>query len=160
MAQIDLRNAVIRLFDGSATPNYIDVHIGEGDFSWSEKRQVDFVKSRGQLDTAREGEEVPTEISLVAIWDFITSSSGAPITVEDALKRRNGAAAWVSASPDSLAPYCVNFAIIYSPPCPQVQKETITFPQCHYIEIAHSIKDATLAIKLSANCTEPTVTRG
>lgn len=160
MAQIDLRNVTIRLFDGSGVPNYIDVKIGEGDLSWSEKRQLDAVKSRGNLDTFRENEQVPLELSVVAIWEFIASASGEPITVEDALKRRNGASAWVSASPDALAPYCVNLAVIHTPPCSGVLKETVTFPQCHYIEIASSVKDGTLAIKLTCNCTEPTVTRG
>jgi len=158
MAQIDLRNATIRIADGGS--NHIDVHIGEGDLAYSEKRQVDFVKARGALDTARENEEVPMEVSLLAVWEHITSAAGETITIEDALKRRNGASAWVSASADPLAPYCVNLILIDTPACSGVLKETLVFPQLHYIELAHSLKDGTIAIKGTCNATEPTVTRG
>lgn len=158
MAQIDLRNATVRIADGGS--NYIDVKIGEGDLSYSEKRQVDFVKSRGGLDTARENEEVPMEVSLVAVWEHITAAAGEPITIEDALKRRNGASAWASASPDPLAPYCVNIILIDTPACVSASKETLVFPQFHRIELAHSLKDGTIAIKGTCNATEPQVTRG
>jgi len=158
VAQIDLRNATIRLADGGS--NYIDVKIGEGDLSWSEKRQVDFVKSRGAMDTVRENEEVPLELSLLAIWEFITGAGGDPPTIEDVLKHRNGAASWLSASSDPLAPFCVNMFVTYTPVCPDISKETLTFAQLHWIDLAHSLKDGTIALKANCNVTEATASRG
>jgi hypothetical protein len=157
MAQIDLRRATVRIADGGSS--HIDVKVGEGDLTYSEKRQIDFVKSRGGLDTVRENEEVPVDVSIVFVWEFITSDSGEPITVEDALKRRNGAASWASASPDALAPYCVNITVTYTPPCPGVKSETIALPQFHYVELAHSLKDGTVALKGSCNVTQAQVSR-
>jgi hypothetical protein len=158
MAQIDLRNTTLRIAEGSGS--YIDVKIGEGELTYSEKRQIDFVKSRGELDTVRENEEVPLEVSLIFIWEHIFAASGEPITVEDALKKRGGAAGWSSTSTDTLAPYCVNILLYYTPPCPGVALETILFQQFHWIELAHSLKDATVALKGNCNVTQAIVARG
>ena len=158
MAQIDLRNATIRIADGGV--NYIDVKVGEGELNYSEKRQIDFVKSRGELDTVRENEEVPLEVSLVFIWEHIFAATGEPITVEDALKKRGEAAGWASSSSDTNAPYCVNILIYYTPPCPDVLLETILLQQFHWIELAHSLKDATVALKGNCNVTQAIVARG
>jgi hypothetical protein len=158
MAQIDLRNATLRIAERGGS--YIDVKIGEGALTWSEKRQIDFVKSRGELDVVRENEEVPLELSMVFIWEHITSAGGEAITVEDALKKRNGASGWTSISTDTKSPYCVNILLYYTPPCPGVPLETILFQQFHWIELAHSLKDATVALKGNCNVTQALVSRG
>jgi hypothetical protein len=157
MATIDLRNTTLRIAERSGS--YIDVKIGEGELTWSEKRQIDFVKSRGELDTVRENEEVPLELSLVFIWEHIMAGSGEPVTVEDALKKRNGASGWTSTSTDTKAPYCVNILLYNVPPCTGVQTETILFQQFHWIELAHSLKDATVALKGNCNTTQALVSR-
>jgi hypothetical protein len=158
MAQIDLRNAEIKIKDGST--NSITVSIGEGTLKYSEKRQLDFVKSRGLLDTVRENEEVPLDLSFSFIWEFITAASGEAITVEDALKKKGGAAAWVSASPDPRAPYCVDIEVTYTPPCVAIDKETLLFDEVHWIELAHSLEDGTVAFQGSCNRTQANITRG
>jgi hypothetical protein len=148
MAQIDLRNATIRLADGGS--NHIDVKIGEGTLNYVEKRQIEFVKSRGTLDTVRENEEVPIEVDMSFIWEFILGAGG-DITVEDALKHRGNAGGWASASSDTNAPFCLNLIIIYVPPCSGVETETLILSQFHYTELAHSLKDGTVALKGECN---------
>lgn len=157
MAQIDLRNATIRLADGGS--NYIELKIAEGNLEYTEKREIDFVKSRGVLDTVRQNEDQPVEISTQFIWDFIYGGSTSEVTIEDSLKQRGNAAGWVSASPDAKAPYCVNVEIIYIPVCPDVKSETLVLGQFHYIELAHSLKDGTVALKGNCNTTEAVSTR-
>lgn len=159
MAQIDLRNAAIRITDGSVSPHYIDVKVGEGSLQYTEKRNLDSVKSRGVLDTVRENEDEPVEVSLAFIWEFITADTGEPITVEDALKKRNGASSWTSALNDPLAPYSVNILIVYTPPCSGVKHESILLAQFNYEELAHSLKDGTVALKGKCNVREATVAR-
>lgn len=157
MAQIDLRNATIRIVDGGS--NYIEVQIGEGTFEWVEKRQIDFVKSRGALDTVRENEEQPIEVSTQFIWDFIYGGSTEEITIEDALKQRGNASSWASASSDTNTPYCVNLVIIYVPPCPGIDTETLTLNEFHYIELAHNLRDGTVALKGNCNISSANSTR-
>ena len=75
------------------------------------------------------------------------------------MKQRNGESGWVSASSDTLAPYCVDIVIIYDPPCPGVADETIVLSQFHRVELDHSLRDGTVALKGSCNITEATATR-
>lgn len=157
MAQIDLRNATIRFTDGGS--NFIDVKIGEGTCDYTEKRQIDIVKSRGVLDIVRENEEEAIEVSMSFIWEHITSSGSEPPTVEDALKRVSNASAWVSVtSTDPDAPYCLNLSIIYEPPCTD-SNETILISEFHYTDLAHSLKEGTVALKGIGNITEAVATR-
>lgn len=148
MAQIDLRNATILIQDGGS--NSIEIKVGEGSLEYVEKREIDFVKSRGTLDTVRENEEQPIEVSTSFIWEFIFGAGG-EITIEDALKRRGNASGWASASSDTLAPYCVNIFITYTPVCHAIDLEILALTQFHYIELAHSLKDGTVALKGNCN---------
>lgn len=157
MAQIDLRNATIRIADGGV--NYIDVKIGEGTLEYTEKREIEFVKSRGQLDTVRDNEEQPIEVSMTFIWEFIFGGGTEEITVEDALKKRGNASAWVSVSADAKAPYCVNLEVIYIPPCAGVKTETLVLAQFHFIELAHNLKDGAVALKGNCNISSAISTR-
>lgn len=151
MAQIDLRNSTITIWDGGE--NHIAVKIGEGNLSYSEKRNIEHVKRRGLLTTVREGDEEQLELELAFVWEYITSvGSSDPPTVEDALKRKGPAAAWASTSPDPKAPYCVNLQVDYQPPCiGEAAWETIVFPEFHYSDLHHSLKDATVDLKGTCN---------
>lgn len=157
MAQIDLRQATVRVADGGS--NYIDVKVGEGSLDYTEKRQVDLVKSRGVLDTVRENEQQGMEVTLLFIWEHVVSYSGEATTVEEALKRTGPAASWTSASADTLSPYCVNLEIIYTPVCSGVKSEVFIFPMFHYTELAHNLKDGTISCKGTCNANVPYITR-
>lgn len=157
MAQIDLRNATIRLSDGSS--HFIDINIGEGSFDYNEKRELDNVKNRGVLDTVRENEDQPVEISTIFVWEFITGTGSEPATVEDALKQAGQATGWTTVATDPDEPYCINVSVIYQPQCPGVASETISFQRFHYAELAHSLKDATVALRGFANVKKATATR-
>lgn len=157
MAQIDLRRATIRISDGGS--NHIDISIGEGSFDYNEKRELDNVKNRGVLDTVRENEDVPVEISTIFIWEFISGTGSEPATVEDALKKVGQASGWTTVASDPDEPYCVNVSVIYVPLCSGVPTETILFRRFHYQELAHSLKDATVALRGFANVKKAEVTR-
>lgn len=160
MAQIDLRRATIRIADGGT--NYIDVKIGEGTCDYDEKREIDIVKSRGVLDTVRENEDQPVEASLNFIWEYIKGNGGTT-TVEDALKRTGGASGWasvVNSASDPDCPYCVRILISYVPPCTAANMiETITLNQFHYTQLAHSLKDGTVALRGQCNVTKAVAVR-
>lgn len=156
MAQIDLRNATIVLKDNGA--NSLEVKIGEGSLDYSEKRNIELVLSRGELDTTREENEEGMEVSFSFIWEYIESPSGQPITIEDALKRRNAAVAWATTSTDAAAPFCLDLHLTYIPPCgTSGLSELIVFPQYNFKELAHSLKDGTIACSGICNALEPIV---
>ena len=117
------------------------------------------MKSRGILDTVREGDEEPIDVNFQFVWEFITADSGDPPSIEDALKRIGQAAAWVSSNADSLAPYSVDIEIVYIPVCHSVKEEIIILEWFNYTELAHSLKDATIDCKGTCNKTQALVTR-
>lgn len=162
-AQIDLKNVTLRIQDGSTpSPNHIDVTIGEGNFTYDETKNRDYQLDRGKLNTVRDGDEAPMDISFDFIWDYITGSSdsGAIPTVEDALKRKGPAADWATTDSDPCAPYCVDLILLNVPICTaEGDKETLTFPDFRYEKLAHDTKAGTVACTGKCNAVEPTVLR-
>ena len=69
MAQFDLKNATLKLQDGTTpTPLEITLKIGEGNFTVSEKRAVEYTLDGGKIDEVRLGDEEPMEISMDGTW--------------------------------------------------------------------------------------------
>ena len=79
--QIDLKNATITFEDGTGTPNTLDITIGEGNLVWTEARNIEYVLDRGLLDEVREGDQIPVELTIDILWEFLTavvSTAGIP----------------------------------------------------------------------------------
>lgn len=161
MAKIDLKDATIKILDGTTTtPNEITVKLGDGNLTYSVRRNMEYILDRGNLDGVREGDEEPVEISLDAVWEFITASSGGTPTIEDALTQSGEASGWASTGADSCEPYAVDLEIEYDPSnCSATEKETITFSEFRYEQIDHDLRAGTFAISGRANITKPTVAR-
>lgn len=160
MASIDFKNAVLKIKDGtSPTPNEIEVALGDGNLTYSEKRNIIYDKDRGKLGTTRLGDEEPVEVSMTARWEAITAVTGDPPTVEDVLKKRGEAAGWVTTSTDDCEPYCVDLELTYTPLCEDEPYEVITLPFFRQTSINHDPKTAMLDISGSCNVTEAEVER-
>lgn len=166
-AQIDLKNATIRIKDGSGgttgEPNMIEIKIGEGNLTYTERKEIEYTLDRGRLDEVREGDEVPMEVRFDFVWDYIKGSSttgtDAVPTVEDALKKRGAAAAWISTDDDSCRPYAVDIEIDYEPNCPGQDKETIVLPDFRYEQLEHDLRNGTVSCDGRCNVKEAAVTR-
>ena len=122
MAQIDLKNATIKLKDGtSPTPNELSINIGEGELTFTETKNREYTLNRGALDGVRDGDEAPVDVSLDFIWEYLkgptsasTGISGGIPTPEDCFKQRGGAVNWVSSDTDDVCqPYAVDIEIDY-----------------------------------------------
>jgi len=162
-AQIDLKDATIFIIDGSTpTPNELEVKIGEGNLTYSEKKNIEYTLNRGLLDEVREGDEVPVEVSMDYVWDYLrgSSASGAAPTVEEALKNIGNAAAWVSSDSDACRPYAVDIKVIYAPtPYSCGDKETITLQDYRYESLDHDLRAGTVSTSGKCNVTQATVVR-
>ena len=159
MAVIDLKNAIIQVRGGTQPDNKITVVLGEGNLTYDEKRNMDYVRDRGLLDTVKEGDEEPMDVRLDATWEFITGT-GSEITIEDAMKQRGNASDWTSTSADACEPYAVDIYILYSPPCGGDQGETIVLPDFRWESISHDLRAGTLSFTGKCNNTQATVSRG
>lgn len=167
MVQIDIKYATIKIQDGGvgSAQQSIDVKIGEGNVQYTERKTIEYTLDRGNLDEVREGDQVPVDVTLDAVWEYITAENvtGAVPTPEDAFKRRGPAAAWVSTDSDSCRPFAVDIVIDYQPPCTDssVTKpdETITIPDFRYEQIDHDLRAGTLSFTGRANVVEATAVR-
>jgi hypothetical protein len=140
-------------------PNRITIKVGEGNITYTEHNNYDYLLDRGNLDSVKEGDEVPMDVKLEAVFEHITTGTAEQISPMDALKGIGAADEWLSASPDQCEPYCVDVLVIHTPPCGTAQKETVTFPMFRSETREISYKDATISVTGKCKATEPTVVR-
>lgn len=141
-------------------PHELEIHVGEGNLTYSEKVTRQYTKNRGVLDTVRDGDEEPVDVKLDIMWEFLKASSGETPTPEDCLKKRGGAAAWTSSSDDACEPYAVDVEIAYIPDCGSEEPEFILLEDFRYESIDHDLKAGSLSVSGKCNKVEATVTRG
>jgi hypothetical protein len=166
-AQIDLKNALVKLRDGTpGTPVEITIKVGEGNLTYSEKRNMIYTLDRGVLDEVREGDQVPVDVAFGLIWEYITGGdyTGAVGTVEDFLKKRGLYAGNVSSDSDACRPYAVDVVVEYEPPCAPGStnpkpNETIILADFRYESLDHDLRAATIACTGKCNVVQATSTR-
>lgn len=140
-------------------PHQLEVNIGEGNCSYDESRNMQYKLNRGNLDTVREGDQVPMDVKIDANWEFLRASSGDPPTIEEVLKKTGAASTWVSSSADPCEPYAVNIIIDYVPPCGDIQAERITLPDYRWEKLSHDPKAGTISTTGKCNAIVATVAR-
>lgn len=155
-AVIDTKYCTIEV-RGGGVGQKITIKLGEGTLTYDEKRNMEYRKDRGILDTVREGDEEPMDVRLDSEWEWITGDGD--ITAEDAMKRRGDAAAWTSSDADECAPYAVDLMVFYAPPC-VADGETITLPDFRYETISHDLKAGTISFSGKCNAKEASSVRG
>jgi hypothetical protein len=133
--------------------------VGEGNMSYTEKVAREYLLDRGVIYGVRDGDEEPVDVSFEFMWEFLKASTGDPPTVEDALKHRGEAVAWVTSGADPCEPYCVDIEVTYTPVCAGVETETITFAEFRYEELDHDMSAGTISITGKCNIKEPVVVR-
>jgi hypothetical protein len=135
-------------------PCKIEVKIGEGNLTWSEKKEYVYLLDRGNLDTVKEGNEVPVELSLEFVYEHVKTGTSEDITPVDALKKTGNTANWVSSSTDQCEPYSVDILVFQDVPCGTVQDETITFTDFRYESLDFDLAAATIATSGKCNVSE------
>lgn len=157
MARIDLKYCTIKIKDGST--NEVTIKVGDGTLSWDERRNMEYQMDRGNLDTVREGDQVPLDLNIDLVYEYVTGT-GATANPSDALKRVNAAAAWVSSDSDTCAPYAVDVEVVYDPTCSGSNTtETLLFSDFRYESLSHDIKASTIRCSGKCNVTRVTATR-
>lgn len=159
---IDLKRTIIKIQDGAGTPNAIEVTIGEGNLTYDENRNVEYILDRGQLDEVRLGDEVPMDVSFDFIWEYIegnTTTSGNLPTVEDALKKINNAASWTSTDSDQCRPYAVDIIIQHIPECDNGDQEFTTLPDFRQDTLSHDMRAGSISCTGRCNATQATHVR-
>ena len=161
MAQIELRYATIRFQDGGTPQQHINVKVGEGNMTYTETKNREYVLDKGNLDSVRNGDQVPMDVTLDFTWEFITGGADTDDvpTVEDVLKQRGGAADWETSSDDACEPYALDLFVNYDPDCSTEEREELTFSDFRYNTLGHDLSAGQIAIAGQCNAEEPTAVR-
>lgn len=138
----------------------VEVKIGDGNITYTENKEYEYELDRGVLDTVREGDEQPMDVTIDFVYEFVTQGTGEDITVVDALKQIGGAAEFVSSSSDACEPYAVDIEVEHDPgACGGAQKEITIFPDFRYDTLEFDFDEATISATGRCNATGPTITR-
>ena len=152
-------DAVVTFSPDPTGNNSVELKIGEGTLSYSEKRNMEYRRDRGVLNTVREGDEEPVDVSFDFEWEFLRSSTGEPVTIEEALKQEGAAVDWVSSSADICEPYCVDIVIEYIPPCSDADTEIIILQDFRWESMDHNLRDSQVSVSGKCNIKQATITR-
>ena len=155
MAAIDLKRTTLVVKDGAS--GSITVKIGEGNLTFSEKRNMEYVLDRGILDTVKEGDQVPVEVKFDFMWEYISGS-----TVGTALRDIvSGSSNYTSTDTDACRPYACDIEVTYQPvPSTCGDSEVITFPDFRMESLDYDLKAATVSCTGKCNVTRISTTRG
>jgi hypothetical protein len=140
-------------------PQQLDIKVGDGNITYTEHRTYDYLLDRGDLDTVREGNQVPMDIKLECVYEHITQGTNEVVSPMDALKGAGGAAEWVSTSSDLCEPYAIDVIILHTPPCGTSENERTTFPDFRADTKEIDFQKATIAVTGKCNAIEPVVAR-
>ena len=140
-------------------PNQLDIKIGDGNITYTESNEYEYDLDRDLLDTVREGAQVPIDVSIDFVYEFITTGTSEEISVMDALKKKGGAAEWRSSSADPCEPYAIDIEVVYTPLCTTSEIETTTFPEYRSESREVDFSEATVTTSGRCNVVEPIITR-
>lgn len=158
MSVLDIKNCIMRFEDGAS--HRLDVSVGEGTLTWTERRPVEYLMEKGRIDEVRLGDEVPMDVSFQFRWKFLRSNTASTPSIEDALKQRYEAAAWTSSDSDTCRPYALDIVVINDPTCNTEMRERATLPDFRYEELQHDVKAASVSCSGKCNAREAIVDRG
>jgi len=140
-------------------PQQIEVTLGDGNLTWTVNKELNYELDRGNLDTVREGDQIPLDVVLDSVYEFITTGTGETITPYDAMNQVGDATEWVSSSSDACEPYGVDIEVEHTASCGTAQTETTLLPDFRYDTLDVDLDAATISFTGRCNAVKPTITR-
>jgi len=156
--QIDLKNCTVLFKDGGS--NSIEIKVGEGTLTYNEQQTREYKLDRGTLDTVRNGDDTPVEVSIDLVWEWLRAHGTSEPTPEEAVKKVGAAAAWATSdTTDACAPYSIDIEVTHNPDCGSELNEVILLSYFRWETLPHDLKAGTLVCTGKCNITQATVTR-
>ena len=161
-----LRDGVLTIKDGTATPQTVDIILGTGNITWDVSTPNDYENDRGIVATGqvRKAEEVALSVNITARFIDILSDTGEEITPYEAVYGLGAAATatWVTTGADNCEPYAVDLSLVFTPACSggtAKTAETIVLPEFRADSCAFDPTAGTIVIVGKCKVVHPTVTR-
>ena len=134
--------AIIRL----TGHNSLEIKVGDGNLTHSEKKAREFGLDRGLLDTVRDADQEPMDVAFDFMWEFLSSANGASVpTIEEVLKNIAPADSWVTTADDTCQPFCIDLEIVNAPECSAIEDEQTIFEEFYHEGLDHDTKEASVA---------------
>lgn len=140
-------------------PQRIAVKIGEGNLTYTESKEYEYLLDRGNLDTVKEADQQPVDVSIDFVYEHVTTGTSEDISVVDALKQSGSANEWVSSSSDLCEPYSVDIVVDHVTPCGSTENELTTLGDYRYESLEFDLSEATISTSGRCNLVEATVSR-
>ena len=151
MAQLDIKNCIFKF---KSKTKELEIKIGEGNLTYSEKRNIEYVLNRGLIDEVRNGDQEPMDVSVDAVWESL-KSTGTIESIRDWLAAIDAAE---SVDPDECRPPAVDIEVTIANICAS-GTETWTWADFRYESIDGDMRAGTFSISGRCNSTEPDVVR-
>lgn len=140
-AQIDIKFATVMIAS-------VEVKIGEGNLTYSEKRTIEYTLDRGILDEVREGDEVPVDVSFDFTWTVMTGGS-----IIDAIKGTG--TGYTSSDSDACRPYACDIEVTYTPqPSGCGSASSVTLPDFRWESLDYDLRAGQISCSGKCNATE------
>ena len=135
------------------------IKIGDGNLTYTEANEYDYDLDRGVLDTVRAGDQVPVDLSLDFVYEYVTTGTNEEVSPMDALKKIGGASEWRSSSADPCEPYAIDVEVVHTPLCTTQEIETTVFNDFRSESREADLGEAAVSVSGRCNITQPTITR-
>lgn len=160
--RLDLKEATVKLIDGTGTPKELEIIFDEGNITWTEERNIEYQTNRGKLDTAsvREGDEVPCQVTIEGRFNALRSVSGEDVTIREFLTKTYEASAFVTTG-NECEPYAVDIQVTVDRTCSSLTTpdEIWTFSEFRHESISIDARAGTISVTGRTKEVRPTSVR-
>ena len=154
MAIFDLKFATLTIKGASGgSQEDVVVKLGEGNLTANIQRNMEYRLDGGTLDSVREGDEVPMEVSFEGNWETLQTTgvqASAPCVLA-ALKATGNS----TNTTDTCQPACCDLVLSYAPDCAADNDQEITFSEFRYESFQMDANAGTISVSGKCMIVEP-----
>lgn len=149
---ISLKHASLLIKDATSSSTGTTIRFGDGNFTWTNAKQYDYILERGKLDTVREGDDVPCNVSFDGRWEHWTGDDP-----ESILTNNYGAGTHESVATDPCEPYACTLELEVAQTCGEAKTGSKwTFKDFRYESVAFDVSAGTISVSGQCNILAPT----
>lgn len=156
----NLRDAEVKLYDGTGSPNEIILALEEGDLTFETTNNVNNILDRGILSHMRKGDEAPVPVTFTMKFTEMISQGSNPVTVYEAVEKVGAAAAWITTNTDGGDVYTLDMEVKIDTPTSGEDAELILLEKLHgKFNFAEGDEYDTLTFEGEAFITRPAISK-
>lgn len=131
----------------------IEVEIGEGNLTYSEKRPLEYTTNGNEISEVKEADEEALDLSMDFTWKRIADDYNTLI------EKINGGGANVSSDATECRPYAVDVQLKYPDSCGAVPTyKTLDFDDFRYETLEHDMQAGQISVSGKCNIKFPAIT--